>query len=400
MARTLLPGNEPEFYIPHDELPDIHLADVKLSPDSEYLSITGANALTYIYRRKPDGSGFYKLDWSCQHQRLAKSVINFIGFGEHDIEYKHIVCPSNTGLIHQYEILEDDTVEFRSALDISDCKYHCIHWLQCNIMPLRDAIKCYLNIFTIGSHPIKDEVLSPMAEYYSNRKIMLTDYKHLLNNETHPYIANYGCPMMPTKDVYHSFGYIYITSYRYESSSIIIFCIVTGIYTNYTNSMPQYDDCTRIKFTNCDQSYAINYNNKYLWQYKNNKVPFCDGVREVIEEVKGAYDNYIIQVYSNDGVKLYKGDETLKTFIGFRHYKQTDTSTLVNFFTLRNPYTNYVITHEKDKNTKQLQLGFILNISESEKTELQAQRLTDTVTQLTNVNEIPPELINIIQSYL
>jgi hypothetical protein len=152
MARTLCIGNEPEFYIPHDQLPDIYLEDVKLSPDSEYLSVTGANSLTYIYRRKADGTGFYKLDWFCQHGPTAKSVVNFIGFGENDIQNKYILCPTNDGFIYQYELL-GDTLELLSGLDIAKCGFRRIDWVICLITPNGNTGYQRVNIIIIGMIP-------------------------------------------------------------------------------------------------------------------------------------------------------------------------------------------------------------------------------------------------------
>lgn len=412
MGNTIYPGTEAEFYIQNDQLPDINIIDVKMSFDTNYISVTGGNSLSYIYRRNATSPGYYKLDWSCQHQRLAKSVINFIGFGEHNMAYKYIICPVLNGMIYQYEILEDDSIIFKSALDISDCEYHCIHWLVCTMHWFQDNMHaCYLNIFTTGSHPIDNKIFSPMAEYYSSRRIYLTNYNKLYDDEhvQEIVIENFNKPMMPTKNICHVNGSLYISTYKYETCKLIIYCIHTSTYTIArpicsmgTGSIYNEFACVPREYKDI---YNIYYDKNNLWKDTYGIRPFKNNI--TISEVKSAHNNYIIQTFSEDGISLYKGDENYN-FGMVTEYKNSETekNILINFITITNKQLNYIITHEKQKNDYTQRLGFILNIPLPKQREIQEQRLTNLIQYLlsentiSNILTIPPELILIIQSYL
>lgn len=412
-GNTIYPGTESEFYIQHDQLPDINIIDVKMSFDTNYISVTGANALSYIYKRNAVSTepGYYKLDWECQHQRLAKSVINFIGFGEHDMPHKYIICPVLNGMIYQYEILDDDTIIFKSALDISDCEYHCIHWLICTVHTLHRQHKKthYLNIFTTGSHPIDNKIFSPMAEFYSSRKLYLKNYDKLFDNEhvQEIVIEYFNTPMMPTKNIFHANGSLYISTYKYETCKLIIYYIHTGTYTIARpicamglNLIYNEFVCVPCEYKDI---YNINYDKNNLWKDIYGIRPFKNNF--TISEVKSAHNNYIIQAFSDNSISLYKGDENFK-FELIKSYENMSNIMLMNFITITNKHLNYIITHEKQKNDYTQRLGFILNIPSSNQCEIQEQRLTNLIQHLLseatipNTLTIPPELIQIIQSYL
>jgi hypothetical protein len=221
MAQTLNPGNEPEFYISGDQLPHMHLTDVKLSPDNNYLVITGANAVSYIYRRNLETQvdGFYKLDWSCRHPRLAKSVVNFIGFGTKYINAKFIIFPGDDNMLYQYKINNDDTVTFCNAYDISKFAYECIHWLHIYYYADEDEedwTNDNITIFISGSSPIDaKDVLSPMSEFYSTIKFKITNPLMLFKTQTSINYSN--IPRLYSKDIELFDDMLIITKHAYNN---------------------------------------------------------------------------------------------------------------------------------------------------------------------------------------
>lgn len=413
---TLYPGNEPEFYIPDDQLPDKHIVDIKLSPDGEYLSVTGANALSYIYRRNPktQNSGFYKLDWSCHHSRLAKSVMNFVGFGENELHSKQIVCPINETTVYQYEILEDDTIEFRSALDISQFGYHCIHWLVCYTKLNLETYERTVCIFIIGSHPIDNkgpEQLTPMAEYYVNMSFISHGYDKLFKFVK---ITQYKSlfPKAPTKHIFlnkreHR---VYICSYNYNYNNgtkkyiSSVYCLYKS--ENYLSHCDPingvYPDEYLYFKDSCNRTQTISYLAHRGIKYGINKLAPSHLDYE-ISGIKTLGEHYIFQEENDTDTMLHWGDSEYK-FTHIKTYKNPEPISLVNFFTLEASciIKSYIVVHEKVKETKALRLGFIQFIqSPTDKKALQASRFQETITYATAEQQnIPPEIGDIIQSYL
>lgn len=430
-ANTLNPGNEPEFYIQQDQLPDICIMDIKLSPDGNYLAITGSNALTYIYRRNPptQHDGFYKLNWSCQHSRLAKSVVNFIGFDEDNIHQKHIICPVSESMIYQYEIQDDDRIVFRSSYDISHVGYHCIHWLICFTSINVATYELQVYIFIIGSHPIDDnQILSPMADYYTSISFKLADYDKIFKIRLDVKYYKNTNSKLPTKHIFLNKNEkrIYICNYNLNNPekkySRNVYCLrINKHYTSHDESIDfKYpDDYLYFKDrNNCTQ--IMNYFTHSGIQYINKPMTKTHSGYE-ISKIKTLNDNYIIHEENNTENMLSWGDSGYN-YTHIKTYKYCGPTVLVNLFTLENAYKNYIVTHEKDKSTKTFRLGFILFISsETEKKELQTERLFDTVctglvTQsnatcamglefsvsgtISDNQNIPIELVDIIKYYL
>lgn len=428
MALTLNPGNEPEFYIPHEQLPDTRLEDIKLSPDSEYLAITGSNSLTYIYRRKADGSGFYKLDWACRHQRLAKSVVNFIGFGEYDITNKFIIFPGEDNMIYQYELNADDTVMFCNAYDISYMKYECIHWMFIYINDNANAESANntLSIFISGSRPInaldfdpvselknESQSLSPMAEFYSIINFKIFDEKQLFKNmETYNIgntpkiysksIEKFGRLLLITKHIYNNQYYEpYVECYHFISNVNDRRSIFQTINT---------PTCVFYKYKDNDLPYNILYNDTLI-QYGYHIQDFI--AEHQINEIKAIGDRFIIHstfippldpvTKCLDSDCLFMGviKENTLTYELIKKYKFSATVLQVQklmkimFIKLFTLNTKYIAVHEKVKATNKLQVGFILNVYGDKKQKLKHERLNTVLATY-----LPPELIDIIQTYL
>lgn len=413
---TLNPGNEPEFYIPDDLLPDKHITDIKLSPYGEYLSVTGANALSYIYRRNPKTKppGFYKLNWSCQHSWLSKSVVNFVGFGDEELHCKLIVCPINETMIHQYEILDDDSIVFRSALDISQFGYHCIHWFVCYTKLNYETYETTVYMFIIGSHPIdnkKPNQLTPMAEYYANMSFISRGYNKLFKLEHLKYHKELS-PKHPTKDIFvnkHEHR-IYLCSYDYSNikkySRNMYNLSDSKHYNSHNESLSPivnaYPDAYLYFKDRWSRTQTMNYYAHRGITYKLNPLTVAHSGYE-ISEMKTLGENYIFQEENDTETMLYWGNEKYK-FTHIKTYKCSEQIVLVNLFTLDASCNikSYIVVHEKVKDTKALRLGFIQFIqSDPDKKELQTTRLQETITYATaELQNIPIELVDIIQSYL
>jgi len=428
MDRTLNPGNEPEFYIQHDQLPDTHLEDIKLSPDSEYLAITGTNSLTYIYRRKPDGSGFYKLDWSCQHQRLAKSVICFVGFGEHNIHNKFIIFPGENNMIYQYELNVDDTVMFCNAYNISYMKYECIHWMfiYINNNANAESANNTLTIFVSGSRPINaldfnpvsklkntQQSLSPMAEFYSSVKFKIFDEKQLFKNMETYTIGN--TPKIYSKSI-EQFGHILLITKHIYNNQYYEPCVECYHFISNVNdrwAIFQTIDtptCVFYRYEDNNIPYNILHNATQI-QYGPHNQDFI--AEHEINEIKAIGDRFIIhstfipqldpvtKCFDSDCLFMGVIKENKLTYEPIKKYKFTTTvlqvqhlmkTTFIKLFTLN---TKYIAVHEKVKATKKLQVGFILNVYGTEKQKLKRERLNTVLATY-----LPPELIDIIQTYL
>jgi hypothetical protein len=399
MALTLNPGNEPEFYIPHEQLPDTRLEDIKLSLDSEYLAITGSNALSYIYRRKPDGSGFYKLDWSCQHSQPVKSVINFVGFGENGINRKNIICPVGGSCINQYELNADDTIELRSTLDISKNGIDCIKWLICFTSPNYETHKCHIIIFIIGMYP--DASLKGSREYEANIHFDLICSKNLLGyvkmNEGS--LINKKESATLTKEIYVNrhksqiFTHNYIYWWRHDFQDW---------HTQLFYGHPNYNH-ELYAFSNDKDGniHTIKYTTEGIYDKKGSCIKFDGGH---ISKIKSICNDYVIIAESIGKTVLYSRDSQNLNTTHIKTYNDSDTVSMINLFTLNGSYNcSYIAVHEYDRKTKARRLGFIQYIlSKEEKKKFQAVRISDMLTSLITTQNIilPPELISIVTGYL
>jgi len=391
MSNTLNPGNEPEFYIPHDQLPDTQLKDIKLSPDSEYLTITGANALTYIYRRKADGSGFYKLNWSCQHGPSAKSVINFIGFDEHDIHNKFIIFLGDNNMIYQYELI-DDTLELRNTLDISACGFSSIDWLICLISPSYYTF----NIVIMGIIPSKK--LEQESYYDVHLKINLISPEILFNYvdlEEDIYKKHYAAK--PTKQIHVNKTKCQIFMHRGDYWwDYYVEHRIYGIFRGH-----HIRTFERYAFVNNENNETCTVKYTSREYYKNNQnIIFLKGHK--ILEIKAICQGYIIMSQCGENTELYtsRNGRNLTHILTYNN----NNVTINNIFILTNSYNcSDIAVPEYDSKTNTTQLRFVPYVlSTKEKKKFQASRISNMLTSLIIKQNIifPPELISIVARYI
>jgi hypothetical protein len=426
MAQTLNPGNEPEFYISGDQLPHMHLTDVKLSPDGEYLSVTGANALSYIYRRTLTGQadGFYRLDWSCRHQRLAKSVMNFVGFGTNYSDNKFIIFPGNDNMIYQYKINNDDTITFCNAYDISEFAYECIHWLYVYYDANEDEaedeaedkfVNDKLFIFISGSRPINTkDALSPMAEFYSTINFKISNPLMLFETPTQVNCSN--IPKIYSEKIQAFDDMLIITKHAYNNQHYEPTIETYHLSTNICEQRPVFQlidspSCVFYKRKGIHGSIDnLLYSEREL-QFRYNKKEFLPGHQ--INEVNAIGYKFVIHstfIPTSDMVSQTNLHEsecltlcTIKkgefTYEPIKKYKlssiasQVQPKTMfIKFFTLDEKYT---VVYEKIMGENTLRLGFILNVSGEQKQNVKRDRVNSVL-----IPYLPPELIDIVQAYL
>ena len=400
MSLTLNPGNKPEFYIPHDELPDTHLEDVKLSPESEYLAVTGANALTYIYRRKPDGSGFYKLDWSCQHSQPVKSVINFVGFGENGIDKKNIICPVSGTCINQYEII-GDTLELHSTLDISNYGFDCIRWLICFTFPNYETRAWQIIIFIVGMCPDASLKDNHKYEYESKIRFDLICSRNLLGHVKikEGSLLKKEKNVKLTKEIYLNrpkaqiFTHNYIYWWRHDFQDFhtqLFYCNPNHNHELYAFNNDKDGNIRTIK-----------YRTEGIYDKKGSCIKFDGGS---ISKIKSICEDYVIIAEPIGKTVLYVRDSQKLNTTHIKTYNDSDTVSMINLFTLNGSYNcSYIAVHEYNKKTKERQLGFIQYIlSKEEKKKFQAVRIADMLSSLITTQHIilPPELISIVARYI
>lgn len=422
MAQTLNPGNEPEFYILGDQLPHMHLTDVKLSPDGEYLSVTGANAVSYIYRRNPmtHPDGFYKLDWSCRHQRLAKSVVNFIGFGTNYINSKYIIFPGNDNLLYQYEINKDDTITFCNAYDISEFAYECIHWLYVYYDADEDEedwTNDNITIFISGSKPINaKDTLSPMAEFYSTIRFKISNPGMIFEKQTAINCSN--IPRLYSKYIELFDDILTIIKHAYNDQHYEPTIESYHLSTNTCERRPVFqliDSPSCVFYKRTDKVIDILLYNKSELQFRYNKQEFLPGHQ--INEVSALGYKFVIHstfiptddIVSQTNLRdceyltlctIKNGEftyEPIKKYNSYHSHKaELPSVTFIKFFTLDKRYT---VVYEKIKgeNTieNQLRLGFILNVSGEQKQKVKSDRVNTVLTEY-----LPLELISIIINYV
>jgi hypothetical protein len=424
--QTLNPGNEPEFYISGDQLPHMHLTDVKLSPDNNYLVITGANSVSYIYRRNPikHADGFYKLDWSCQHSRLAKSVVNFIGFGTNYINSKYIIFPSNDNILYQYEINNDDTIKFCNAYNISEFAYECIHWLYAYYVAYDDKnevkknwTNAYCSIFISGSRPINaTDTMSPMAEFYSTIKFKISNPGMIFENQT----AIYCCdiPRLYSKYIELFDDILIITKHVYNNQHYEPSIETYHLSTNICDRRPVFqliDSPSCVFYKQKDKHTANLLYNKSELQFKYNKQEFLPGhqinevsalgYKFVIHSTFIPTDDMVPQTNLRDSEYLTlcaikNGDftyEPIKKYNSYHSHKaELPSVTFIKFFTLDKRYTAVYEKIKGEHTTEnQLRLGFILNVSGEQKQKVKSGRVNTILTEY-----LPPELISIITNYV
>ena len=398
MSLTLNPGNEPEFYIQHDQLPDTQLEDVKLSPDSEYLSVTGANSLTYIYRRKADGSGFYKLNWSCQHGPSAKSAINFVGFGENGIDRKNIICPVGGSHINQYEII-GDTLELHSTLDISNYGFDCIRWLICFTSPNYKTRAWQIIIFIIGMCP--DASLKANHEYEANIHFDLICSRNLLGHVKikEGALSKEKKNVKLTKEIYLNRRKAQIFTHNHIYWWVHDF---QDWYRQLYYGHPNYNHELYAFSNDKDGNIrTIKYTTEGIYDKKGSCIKFDGGS---ISKIKSICEDYVIIAEPTGKTVLYVRDSQKLNTTHIKTYNDSDTVSMINLFTLNGSYNcSYIAVHEYNKKTKERQLGFIQYIlSKEEKEKFQTERLS---TMLLNINPeqqftLPLELVDIITGYL
>ena len=450
MAQTLKPGNEPEFYISGDQLPHMHLTDVKLSPDGEYLSVTGANAVSYIYRRNPitHPDGFYKLDWSCRHPRLAKSVVNFIGFGTNYINSKYIIFPGSDNMLYQYKINNDDTIKFCNAYDIFEFAYECIHWLYAYYVTYddeaeveEDCSNAYCSIFISGSRPINaKDTMSPMAEFYSTIKFKISNPGMIFEKQ-----IDINCSDIPrlyskyielfddtvctgiespapkvnssatgvTHDISVS-GMLIITKHVYNDQHYEPTIETYHLSTNICERRPVFqliDSPSCVFYKQKDKHMDNLLYNKSELQFRYNKQEFLPGHQ--INEVNAIGYKFVIHstfIPTDDMAAqtnlhdcecltlctIKKGEftyEPIKKYKLSSMASQVQQKTMfIKFFTLGEKYT---VVYEKIKGENTLRLGFILNVSGEQKQKVKSDRVNTVLTEY-----LPTELIDIVQAYL
>lgn len=444
---TLYPGNEPEFYIPHDQLPDTCLVDVKFSPDNEYLIITGNNALTYIYRNRVymDNTGFYKLDWEYQHKPMAKSVVTFLGFGKDGIRDKFIIFPGNDDKIYQYEIIKN-TLKFWSSYDISDAQYEQIHWLFVYVK--YDFCKSELKVFISGSREInkKDgrfpgyivnvsnygKPKAPLAEFHSTLSFPIKTLlfnnnpdKSMLKNV--PMYTYYNTPNKYSQQLIQHENYVYMSRYQYEQDFDTYNLCVRSF--NF-NSGKNYGHLLHNKIDSTDWTLYYYKGKSDDLQYTNTEIQLGHATYKFLDDheiqnitatknkifIRSLFmpdftlfvtrkmcvsDDLYMAVLHHDNTLTY---ELIKKYNIIRHYQKEDwhpsrwkvqKQQNVNFIQFFTPNNKYIIVHEKIWDQPKTQLGFILNVRGKYKNKLKNKRINSMLTPY-----LPPELIDIVKKYL
>jgi hypothetical protein len=329
-------------------------------------------------------------------------------------------------MIYQYELKPDDTVMFCDAYDISCMKYECIHWMFIYINDNANPANNDLTIFVSGSRPINTldfdpvselknerQSLSPMAEFYGTVKFNNFSDKTFLKNMMTFNVSNtpkiysksieqFGHLLLITKHTYNDQHYEpYIETYHLNTNINDRWSIFQTIDTPTCIFYKYEDNNLPCNLLHNDTKLQIGYHiQEFIAEHQLNEIKAI-GDKFIIHSTFIPQIDAVTRRYDSDCLFMGVIKENTLTYEPIKKYKLSSMASqvqqlmktmFIKFFTLN---TQYIAVHEKIKPTNKLQVGFILNVYGDEKQTLRHDRLNTVLTSY-----LPPELIDIIQTYL